>query len=278
MMHEGPGGAQTVRRALALLRLVASGQEAGVRLTDLSEMSGLSRPTVHRLLQVLVNEGAVEREMPSRRYRIGPEMLLLGLARSGGIPLRAVAEPGLRDLAQTLGDTVFLTVRHGVDSVCVARHLGHHPIQVLSIEVGVRRPLGASVSGVVLLAAMSPADGLQLVQMNQSRLERLGIPVAELHQRIEAARRDGFAHAPRGVVPGTSALAVPVRGVSGEVAAVISLAAMADRLQHRRKLEVLQHLRQCATEVSRRLLAQPSSRQGLRQDGALLSTAVSSDS
>lgn len=278
MMDEGPGGAQTVRRALALLRLVASGQEAGVRLTDLSEMSGLSRPTVHRLLQVLVNEGAVEREQPSRRYRIGPEMLLLGLARSGGIPLRAVAEPSLRDLAQTLGDTVFLTVRHGADSVCVARHLGHHPIQVLSIEVGVRRPLGASVSGVVLLAAMSPADGLQLMQMNQPRLERLGVPVAELHQRIEAARRDGFAHAPRGVVPGTSALAVPVRGASGEVAAVISLAAMADRLQHRRKLEVLQHLRQCATEVSRRLLDQPSSRQGLRQDGALLFTAVSSDS
>ena len=44
-MSEGPAGAQTVRRALALLRLVATGQEAGVRLTDLAEMSGLSRPT-----------------------------------------------------------------------------------------------------------------------------------------------------------------------------------------------------------------------------------------
>ena len=82
-MGEGPAGAQTVRRALALLRLVATGQEAGVRLTDLSEMSGLSRPTVHRLLQVLLDEGAVERGAGSRNYRIGPEMLLLGLARTG---------------------------------------------------------------------------------------------------------------------------------------------------------------------------------------------------
>lgn len=278
MMDEGPGGAQTVRRALTLLRLVATGQEAGVRLTDLASMSGLSRPTVHRLLQVLVDEGAVERELPSRRYRIGPELMLLGLARSGGIPVRAVAEPSLRELAQSVGDTVFLTVRHGADSVCVARHLGHHPIQVLSIEVGVRRPIGASVSGVVLLAAMSEVDGLQLTRLNQPRLERLGIPMLELYQRIEAARRDGFAYAPRGVVPGTSALAVPVRGASDEAAAVISIAAMADRLQHRRKLEVLQQMRACAAAVSRHLLEQHSSRQGLRQDAALSSTALSSDS
>ncbi|HSV46944.1 MAG TPA: helix-turn-helix domain-containing protein, partial [Ramlibacter sp.] len=38
-------GGQSVRRALAVLRLVASGQERGVRLTDIAAMSGLSRPT-----------------------------------------------------------------------------------------------------------------------------------------------------------------------------------------------------------------------------------------
>ena len=114
-MAEAPAGAQTVRRALALLRLVATGQEAGVRLTDLVEMSGLSRPTVHRLLQVLADEGAVERELRSRRYRIGPELLLLGLARTAGVPIRAAAEPFLRDLARAVGDTVFLTVRHDAD-------------------------------------------------------------------------------------------------------------------------------------------------------------------
>lgn len=274
-MGEGPAGAQTVRRALTLLRLVATGQEAGVRMTDLSEMSGLSRPTVHRLLQVLLAEGAVERGAGSRRYRIGPEMLLLGLARTGGVPVRAEADPCLRDLAQSVGDTVFLTVRHGADSVCVARHLGHHPIQVLSIEVGVRRPLGASVSGVVLLASMNEADGLQLIHSNLPRLERLGLTLTEVQQRVELARRDGFAHAPRGVVAGTSALAVPVRDAHDQVVAVVSISALADRLQPRRKLEVLEHMRQCAARISRRLTEQWLSRPGLRQDGVLSSTVVS---
>ena len=245
-------GAQTVRRALGLLRLVATGQEAGVRLTDLAQMSGLSRPTVHRLLQVLIDEGAVEREPRSRCYRIGPELQLLGLARAGSVPIRAVADPLLRDLARAVGDTAFLTVRHGADSVCVARHLGQHPIQVLAIEVGVRRPLGASVSGVVLLAGMEEAASTSLVENNRPRLERLGLATAEVLQRVEAARLRGHDHAPRGVVPGTAALAVPVHD-GRQVVAAISIAAMADRLRDRRCAEVLLEMRQCAQLIARRL-------------------------
>ena len=48
-----PGG-QSVRRAMGILRLVACGQEHGVRLTDLVAMSGLNLPAVHRLLKALV--------------------------------------------------------------------------------------------------------------------------------------------------------------------------------------------------------------------------------
>jgi DNA-binding IclR family transcriptional regulator len=272
-MAEAPAGAQTVRRALALLRLMATGQEAGVRLTDLVEMSGLSRPTVHRLLQVLIDEGAVERELRSRRYRIGPELLLLGLARTGGVPIRAVAEPFLRDLARAVGDTVFLTVRHGADSVCVARHLGHHPIQVLSIEVGVRRPLGASVSGVVLLAGLEETVCKPLLESNRPRLERLGLTMAEVRQRVALARRHGHALAVQGVVPGTSALAVPVQDEQAQVAAAISIAAMAQHLHAARRLEVLEHLRACAMAITRRVQEQQI-RPGLRQDVASVSTAT----
>ncbi|WZB75991.1 helix-turn-helix domain-containing protein [Achromobacter insuavis] len=79
-------GAQTVRRAMAILRLVACGQERGVRLIDLERMSGLNRPTVHRLLKTLIQEGAVEQDAATRRYLIGPEISLLGLARTRRFP------------------------------------------------------------------------------------------------------------------------------------------------------------------------------------------------
>jgi DNA-binding IclR family transcriptional regulator len=250
-------GAQTVRRAMALLRLVATGQEQGVRLTDVAQMSGLSRPTAHRLLKVLIDESAVEQDAATRRYRIGPELVLLGLARSSGLPIRSVADPLLRELSQQVGDTVFLTVRHGTDSVCVARHPGHHAIQVLSIEVGVRRPLGASVSGVVLLAALPPADSRAITQALAPRLQPLGLTPAEVDKRVQAARALGHAVAEQGVVPGTRALAVPVQDALGQVVAVISIAAMADRLDRKRRADVLALMQQQAQRITQRLQSVP---------------------
>ncbi len=251
---EPAAGAQTVRRALALLRLVATGQEQGLRLADLAAMSALSRPTVHRLLKVLMEESAVEQDTATRRYRIGPELQLLGLARTRGFPIRALAEPVLQALSQAVGDTVFLSVRHGADSVCLSRHLGHHPIQVLSIEVGARRPLGASVSGVVLLAGLDADEARALTQANRARLQHLGLSGADLLRRVQAARSAGHDYAAQGVMTGTSAVAVPVHDAAGRVAAAISIAAMAERLHRKRVAEVLAEMRRHADAVTRRLL------------------------
>lgn len=164
------GGAQSIRRALAVLRIVAAGQEHGVRLVDVANATGLNRPTAHRILRVLVEEGAAEQDAATRRYLIGREMSLLGLARSARFPIRAIAEPHLRELSQTLGDTTFLTIRNGDDSVCLDRQPGSYPIKVLSIEIGARRPLGVGVSGLVLLAGLPFDEAQAVVRRNARRL------------------------------------------------------------------------------------------------------------
>src|SRR6218665_2170596 len=128
-------GAQSVRRALAVLRVLATGQERGVRLTDVAAHTGLNRPTGHRILRVLVGESAVEQDLPTRPHPIHP------------------AIPPLRHRSESLGATPFLTIRNGVDSVCIDRRPGSFSVKVLSIEIGARRPLGVGVSGLVLLAS-----------------------------------------------------------------------------------------------------------------------------
>src|SRR6218665_892040 len=154
-------GAQSVRRALAVLRVLATGQERGVRLTDVAAHTGLNRPTVHRILRVLVEESAVEQDLATRRYLIGGEVSLLGLARSARFPIRAIAEPHLRHLSESLGGTTLLTIRNGVDSVCIDRRPGSFSVKVLSIEIGARRPLGVGVSGLVLLASLQPEEAAE---------------------------------------------------------------------------------------------------------------------
>jgi DNA-binding IclR family transcriptional regulator len=248
------GGAQSIRRALRILRILAAGQDQGVRLTDIVRDSGLSRPSVHRILRVLIEEMAVEQDPNSRRYMVGPEVSLLGLARTARFPIRAIADPYLRHISEQVGDTVYLTIRSGVDSICVDRKLGTYPVKVMSIEVGVRRPLGVGVGGIALMALLPEEEARQLIKINQQRLAHLGITSARLNEWLKTTRTKGYAYRAAGVMPGTSAVAVAVPGPQGEPVAAISVAAISMRLTQQRLPEVIGLMREQAALISQRLM------------------------
>src|SRR3712207_3370025 len=71
---------QSVDRVFHLLEHLADG--GGARsLSELTRLTGLPMPTIHRLLRSLVNEGYVRQES-SRRYALGPRMIRLGESAS----------------------------------------------------------------------------------------------------------------------------------------------------------------------------------------------------
>ena len=258
-------GAQSIRRAVTILRLLAVGQEHGVRLTDIVEESGLNRPTVHRILRVLVEEGAVEQDVESRRYMIGEEVSLLGLARSARFPIRAIADPYLQHVCEHAGDTVFLTIRNGYDSICVDRKTGSYPVKVLSIEVGARRPLGVGVGGLALLAFLPEEEAAAIIKANEQRLARHKLSPAKLNERVRQTRSRGYAYTDVGVVPGTRAIAVPVLDHRREPVAAISIAATAERLSAARLTTLVNLMKEQAGLISRRQVEIDRARSGTRR-------------
>ncbi|MFC7206322.1 helix-turn-helix domain-containing protein [Comamonas endophytica] len=69
---------QGVARIAALLRLVAVHQGSGLRYTEIAELSGLERPTAHRVLKSMVEEELLVRDPATRRYRLGALIAELG--------------------------------------------------------------------------------------------------------------------------------------------------------------------------------------------------------
>ncbi len=67
------GGLGTIRNATKLLSLLAAGP-AFQHLTDLAERSGMSVPTVHRLLRSLVQADYAVQDPATLRYGLGPEL------------------------------------------------------------------------------------------------------------------------------------------------------------------------------------------------------------
>ena len=71
-------GSHVVARVGGLLRAVAAAEPTGASTTDLGKAAGLARPTAHRLLTSLADEGLVDRDAKTGRWSLGPELYLLG--------------------------------------------------------------------------------------------------------------------------------------------------------------------------------------------------------
>lgn len=244
---------RAVARAFQALRILALGGEHGMRLTDVVTYSGLTRPTVHRILQTLLLEGVGEQDPTTRRYRLGSEISLLGMSRPAQFPVRSAAETYLEALADELGDTVFLTIRAGWDSVAIDRRTGSYPIKVLAIDVGVRRPLGIGVAGVMLLATLPSDEANHICDMNAGRLPADGPSMDTIRTRVRDAREVGYAYSEVGILRGTRAIAIPVLDASGQVTATLAVAAMADRLGPSELPRVLEAMRRKAALITNRL-------------------------
>jgi DNA-binding IclR family transcriptional regulator len=246
-------GAQSVRRAIAVLRILAAGREAGLSLSDVVKATGLSRPTAHRIVNVLVEEGIAEQRHKTKRYAIGHQVLELALARPSRSSFAVMADPHLAELARTVGDTAFLTIRTGMDALCVARVIGTYPVQVLSIEVGARRPLGVSSAGVMMLADLPPSEAREIIEKNANRFDGYRTSPASALEQVAVARRNGYAVHHAGLVPGTKAISAAIKAPDGRPCAAITIAAINARLRPQREAEVGETLKSVALTLESHL-------------------------
>lgn len=211
-----------------------------LRLSDVALATGLNKATVLRLLDELADEGFVERDEPSKRYRLGEQAMLLGFAAQGRDTLRDRARPWLLRLAGLSGDTVLLSVRSGVEAVCIERETGTYPIRANYLDVGSRRPLGVGAGSLALLAWMPDAEVDAILELTRAGIaERYPrIDEALLRAKIAESRQQGHVLLLDVVVERMGGIGLPILGVDGRPFAAISIAALNERLVARRDLLV----------------------------------------
>ena len=263
-MRHRTEGTQSIRRALSVLRILATARETGLGLTEIARQADLTQPTTHRILGVLMTEGIVEQKVRTRRYAVGEQIPLLALSRRGGSPILAAALPHLNAVAEAIGDTGFLTLRAGLDTICLARRFGTYPVQVLALDVGDRRPLGVSSAGFAMLASLEPLAARSIVMQNRRRFLSYRVSVEEALRSVADARMHGYALRDRGLVPGTRAVSVVIAEAEGEVVGALTIAAIARRLPNSRVTSIAERLRTHADKIGAALRDSPSQRRRQR--------------
>ncbi|MDG3010128.1 IclR family transcriptional regulator [Rhodococcus sp. D2-41] len=133
MVEAKSGGVQSVERAFDVLELMAAaGGEVG--LSELAQSSGLPIATIHRLTRTLAARGYV-RQLPSRRYALGPGLIRLG--DSATRLLGSWARPHLAVLAEKTGETSNMAMLDSPMVVYVAQVPSAHSMRMFT-EVGRR--------------------------------------------------------------------------------------------------------------------------------------------
>jgi len=226
----GPGQqSQSLERGLAILSAFGEGQPL-LGITDLAARVGLTKSTAHRYISTLATLGYLRQDPLTRRYRLGPRAVDLGLAAINSMEVTQIALPLLQALADETGHTVSMAILDGVEIVYVERCRSARQGARLGIDlhlhVGSRLPAYCTSMGKVLLAYQPPGaidellDRMDLARRGPNTLTAREPLVAAL-QRI---RQNGWAANDEELAPGLRSLAVPVRDASGEVTAAVNIA------------------------------------------------------
>ena len=201
----------TVRNASALLDLLSDGS-AYQQLSDLAERSGLSLPTVHRLLRSLVAAGLVEQDPVSSRYGLGPELVRLSERYLDRLPLLQRLRPYLVDLRNRTSATVLVAMLVRDMVVNVERVDGLDAADTVQ-RMARSAPAHHTAAGRLLLGRAGPAAWKQYLNGNLDDPP----PVTALESWAEA----DLLHGPVEGLRTHTEVAVPIASTDGSGSAAL---------------------------------------------------------
>ena len=244
-----------VERAAAVLDALADGGELGTN--ELARRTGLHPSSVSRLLATLVDAGLAEHVAETGRYRLGLRLVELGNAVLARLDLREVARSHLRALVDEIGETATLSAPGDPDAITVDFVQSAASVQSVA-RVGRPSVAHATATGKVALAFGD-------VALPPGRLGRFTaktiVDRSALAGEIERVRAQGFARAVGEREEDLNAVAAPVRGSRGELAAVLGIQGPASRVGEDAMAEAVEPLLARAAAVSDALGWRPTAKE-----------------
>ncbi|MCC5986544.1 MAG: helix-turn-helix domain-containing protein [Pararhodobacter sp.] len=250
MRNEQRDGTQLIGRVASILRNLplGTGPGTGKRLVDLSKATGLNEATLRRILQALVRERLVVRDSESKRFRVGPLPLELGLASGYLARFSTQRKPLLKRLASETGLTSVLAYRSGLESVALIEEAGGNPIHVRLMDQAGRLPLGVSTGGVALMMNMNDEEIAEVFELPV--YDTIQLTREELAKRVHRARELGYADISDVPIQGIRGVAVPVPSYASQPALVLSVVSVRDQVQDENIPQIVETLRKYASKVS----------------------------
>ncbi len=247
------GNSATKPPNLRLLLILEEISRVGVPVTptQLNEITGLPKQTLHRLFETLEEKAYLQRHHDGRSYSPGPQLRKFANSVISSKRLRDERLAVMRRLAEKTGETCILAVPHADAVTYLDRVESSRPLRV-QVPTGSQAPLHCTASGKLYLSTMSPhrlsslLDNLPLA----AETERSITSRTALLKEIDRVRDAGFAEDDEEFVNGLIAIAAPVNDMSGRMAMALAFHAPKTRLTLPEAHRYLDDLKAAAKEIA----------------------------
>ncbi|MBY4128276.1 IclR family transcriptional regulator [Rhodococcus fascians] len=223
-----PGGANSVLGKTRLILEAFRLDDVSLTLTELAQRTQISKASVHRLSQELLEWGMLERS--GLEYRLGMRAFELGSRVPRLRVLRDAVRPFMETLHHRTHETVHLAVLDGHEVLYLEKVAGG-PTSARPSRIAGRLPLHSTATGKVLLAFGQTKllnDVLARGPLERVTPATIVLP-GMLAEQLRRARADGYASEREEMTAGYCSVAAPIFGPTGLLLAAVSLTASAAR-------------------------------------------------
>jgi DNA-binding IclR family transcriptional regulator len=238
-MPDNPHLAETgaLRRGLRILSALRRAAPGALKPSEISRLSGIPRPSVYRLLEVLVSECAVQTSADGKHYTIAADPSAQGDDMHASIA--ASLRPMLCQVAARAASSAFLIQRAGDDSLCLERVPFGSPTSIAPMPVGGRLPFGVGAASLALLATYSDDEVEGILERVAPRLyAHARLSTNTVRHLVKQTRIRGYSVIGNYAVPGLLGVGRAVVGRPGMPAVAIAVSSTIERMNLREQRRI----------------------------------------
>ncbi|HDI59632.1 MAG TPA: hypothetical protein ENF48_04625 [Desulfobacteraceae bacterium] len=201
---------QSLEKGLMILK-VFSGSRTPLSVTDIAAACHMNMATVHRYLFTLKELGYLEQEADTRRYRLTPKILKIGVTALNTMDLKNRLLPYMLETTKTYDVTTQCAILDDTDVVVLDRVRSKEVVN-WDIGVGSRLPVYCTAMGKAILAFLHQDDQRQVlrkVHFNRHTQYTL-VSSKELKTDLIRIRQDGYVLSDQELTMGLRSIAAPV--------------------------------------------------------------------
>jgi len=245
-------GVPAVERATAILWLLAK-QDSSMRLSQIARAIDILPSSCLHILRELAASRLIAIDPRQKVYRLGPGVIELARAASRQDPFAELAQPYLKEIAETYGVTA--TASAPVDDHhMVLVGYSHPPASIsLTVTLGGRVPLLAGAAG-RCLAAFSNHRKQQLKSAFSKVRWQVPMDFEQWFSEVEQVKPKGYSEDNGTFTKGVTTIAAPVFAPSGAVRGVVGVGAITAQMDDVWKAKVVVALKDAVKAIGAQLI------------------------